>query len=277
MRPNHMLYETLHNGQTVAKIGFGTWNVGGGMSPDYSQDSRAVTAIRAALEAGYTHIDTAEMYANGHAEELIARAIHETRTPREKLFITSKVWTNHSHYQDTLRACENSLRRLQTEYLDLYLIHWPGSVPLRETFRALNELHASGKIRHVGVSNFDLGLLRQSQALCHSPIATNQVPYSLHHREYVKNGVLAYCQQNDILLTAYTPVEKGRVATEPNVQAIARKHNATPVQIALAWLIQQPRVIAIPMSQNPTHVTENLHAVDIELDEGDLEQLNQLA
>ncbi|GAB4580004.1 MAG: aldo/keto reductase [Anaerolineales bacterium] len=271
-----MITEPLLNGHTIPKIGFGTWNIGGGMSPDYSQDARGVAAIRAALETGYTHFDTAEMYAHGHTEELIARAIRETRTPREKLFLTSKVWTNHLREKDTIKACENSLRRLQTDYLDLYLIHWPGSVPVEETVRGLNDLTRRGLVRAVGVSNFNLPLLRRAQAVSETPIVNNQVPYSLHHREYVNNGVLAYCQENGIVFTAYTPVEKGRVANDATLQTIARKHGATPTQIALAWLIHQPRVITIPMSHNPAHILENFRAAEIRLEEADMQQLNAL-
>ncbi|NUM45049.1 MAG: aldo/keto reductase [Anaerolineales bacterium] len=271
-----MLIEPLLTGHTIPKIGFGTWNIGGGMSPDYSQDARGLAAIRAALETGYTHFDTAEMYANGHTEELLARAIRETRTPREKLFLTTKVWTNHLRTPETIKACENSLRRLQTDYLDLYLIHWPGSVPLEDTVRALNDLTRRGLVRAVGVSNFDLPLLHRAQAACETPLVNNQVPYSLHHREYAQNGVLAYCQQNGIVLTAYTPVEKGRVGTNPGLQTLARKHGATPTQIALAWLIHQPRVITIPMSHNPAHILENFRAREVKLDEDDIKQLNAL-
>jgi diketogulonate reductase-like aldo/keto reductase len=276
-----MQTEPLLTGQTIPKIGFGTWNVGGGMSPDYSQDARGIAALRAALETGYTHFDTAEMYANGHTEELLARAIRETRTPRESLFLTTKVWTNHLREKDTLKACENSLRRLQTDYLDLYLLHWPGSVPLEETFRALNDLARRGVVRAVGVSNCDLPLLRRAQTLSETPLVNNQVPYSLHHREYAQNGVLAYCQANGIVLTAYTPVEKGRVAHDNALQSIARKYNATalsptPTQIALAWLIHQPRVITIPMSHNPAHILENFRAGEVKLDEEDIKQLNGL-
>ncbi len=266
--------EPLLTNTLIPKIGFGTWNVGGGMSPNYSQDARGLAALRAALDTGYTHFDTAEMYANGHSEELIARAVRESGTPRGVLFFTSKVWTNHLHHREVIKACENSLRRLQTEYLDLYLIHWPGNVPLEDTFRGLNDLTRRGLVRAIGVSNFDLPLLRRAQTLSETPIVNNQVPYSLHHREYAENGVLAYCQENGIVLTAYTPVEKGRVAHDTTLQTLARKHSATPTQIALAWLIHQPRVITIPMSHNPAHIAENLRAVDVKLDEGDMQQLN---
>lgn len=268
-----MLNEPLLTGTLIPKIGFGTWNIGGGMSADYSRDSRGITALRVALETGYTHFDTAELYANGHTEELLARAVRETGTPRETLFFTTKVWTNHLHHQEVIKACENSLRRLQTDYLDLYLIHWPGSVPLEDTFRGLNDLTRRGLVRAVGVSNFDLPLLRRAQTLSETPIVNNQVPYSLHHREYATNGVLAYCQQNGIVFTAYTPVEKGRVANDAALQSLARKYHATPTQIALAWLIHQPRVITIPMSHNPVHIAENFRAVDVKLEEGEMDLL----
>ncbi len=268
-----MKYETLPYDLTIPKIGYGTWNVGGGMSPDRSQEERALKAIRHALDIGYTHIDTAEMYASGYTEELVARAIRQSGVPRQRLLITTKLWTNNLRYQDALKACENSLRRLESDYIDLYLIHWPGDVPLKETFRALNELHAERKILHVGVSNFDLPMLKEAQQLCNAPIVTNQVPYSLHTRRYERNGMLAFCQQHDILLTAYTPVEKGRVAQDATLREIAAKYKATPVQIALAWLIHQPRVIAIPMSQNPKHIEENLQAADLDLEEGDFNLL----
>jgi diketogulonate reductase-like aldo/keto reductase len=269
-----MKFETLPYDLTIPKIGYGTWNVGGGMSPDRSQEARALAAIRHAIQIGYTHIDTAEMYAAGYTEELVAKAIRQSGVAREQLLITTKLWTNHLRYQDAIQACENSLRRLETDYIDLYLIHWPGEVPLRETFRALNELHAQRKILHVGVSNFDLPMLEESRKLCNAPIVTNQVPYSLHTRRYERNDMLAYCQQHDILLTAYTPVEKGRVVQNTTLRGIAEKYDATAIQIALAWLIHQPRVIAIPMSQNPVHIEENLGAADIDLSDADFKMLS---
>ena len=272
-----MLFETLPNGATLPKIGYGTWNVGGGMTPDYSQNARAVSAIRAALEIGYTHIDTAEMYADGHTEELVRQAIKAEGTTRGSLFITTKVWHTNLRYKDIHKAVDGSLLRLNTDYLDLYLIHWPSSrVPLSETFQALNELVGQGKVRHLGVSNFNLSQLRDAQAVSNTPILTNQVPYSLHARKYASNGVLQYCQENDILLTAYTPVEKGRVAKDPVLKELGAKYGATPVQIALAWLIRQPRVIAIPMSQNPKHIRENLEAADVDISIEDAIRLDRL-
>lgn len=269
-----MNFETLPNGLNVPKIGFGCWKIGGGHSADPAQDEWSLAALRSALELGYTHFDTAEMYAAGHSEVLTGQAVRESGIDRETLLITSKVTPSNLGYESVLRACEGSLRRLQMDYLDLYLIHWPSAnMPLEETFRAFNQLVDEGKVRHVGVSNFSVEQLRRSQALCATPIVTNQVPYSLGDRSYVKNGMLAYCQANDILLTAYSPVEQGGLKHTDALQAIADAHSATPYQIALAWLVQQPRVITIPMSGNPAHQAENLAAGAIVLSDAEIAAL----
>lgn len=271
-----MKYETLHNIR-IPKIGFGTWGIGGGMSPDRSKDERSLRALRTALEVGYTYFDTAEMYASGHSEKLLGLAVRESDVPRKDLFIASKVSASHLRYDDVLRSCENSLHHLGMDYLDLYLIHWPsGSIPLDETFRALNKLVRDGRVQHLGVSNFDVRLLKQAQAEAETPIITNQVPYSLADRSYVRNGVLEYCQENDILLTAYSPVKEGRLRASSTVQAVADAYEATPYQIALAWLVAQPRVITIPKSFNPEHIAENFAAVEIELTADEIEQLTNL-
>jgi diketogulonate reductase-like aldo/keto reductase len=272
-----MKFETLHN-LKIPKIGFGAWSIGGNTSPDRTKDARSLAALHSALEVGYRHFDTAEMYAGGHSEELLGQTVREAGIPRDELFITSKVSASHLRYKDVLRSCENSLHRLGMDYLDLYLIHWPSkSIPLNTTFLALNQLVREGWVRQVGVSNFDVQLLKQARAESEAPIFTNQVPYNLADRSYVRNGVLGYCQQNDILVTAYSPVEEGRLRVNPTLQTIADAHNATPYQIALVWLAAQPRVIAIPMSFNPEHIAENFAAADIELSEDEIEQLNQLA
>ena len=272
-----MKYETVH-GLSIPKLGFGTWKIGGGSYADPKLDSASLTALRSALEVGYTHFDTAEMYGGGHTEVLLGQAIRESQANRESLFITSKVMPSHLKYDDVLRACDNSLRRLRLDYLDLYLIHWPeAGMKLEETFRGLNKLVRDGKVKHLGVSNFNLRLLQESQALSETPLITNQVPYSLSHRSYVRNGVLEYCQRNDILFTAYEPVDKGRLNISRTLQSIANAHNATPYQIALAWLIPQPRVITIPRSYNPQHIGENFESVDIELTEEEFKILSELS
>ena len=267
--------EILPNGEKIPKIGLGTWNMGGRTTPDYSQDSRVITAIRSGLELGYTHIDTSEFYANGHTEELIRQAL--PGYDRGKIFITSKVWKDSLTYHSTKTAINNSLGRLGIATLDLYLIHWPSpEMDLAGTLKAMNEAVQEGKIRHLGVSNFSIEQLQQAQDLSAAPIVTNQVPYSLKTRTYVNNGMLGYCQANQIILTAYTPIEKGQIY-DPVVREIAKKHEATAVQVGLAWLIQQPKVITIPMSLDPMHLAENLGALDVELELDDISRLNQIA
>jgi diketogulonate reductase-like aldo/keto reductase len=268
-----MRYESIHD-ISIPKIGFGTWTIGGRGSPDPAEDSRSLAALRSALELGYTHFDTAEAYAAGHAEELLGQAIRSAGLARETLFITSKVSPDHLDYEQVLRACENSLRRLGMDHIDLYLIHWPKlGMDLAEAFRALNKLVADGKVRHLGVSNFNLKLLKQSVGLSETPLLTNQVSYSLPDRTHVKNGVLAYCQENNILLSAYSPVKRRFIKGNKTLQALAQERGFTPQQIALAWLTRQPRVITIPMSFDPDHQAENLAAAEIELSEEELVQL----
>ena len=270
--------ETIFNGEQIPKIGFGTWRLGGGSRPDPKMDSISLAALRSALQIGYTHFDTAEIYADGHSEELIGQAIRETGVKRDSLFITTKVDPEHLKYEQAFKACEGSLKRLGMDYIDLYLIHWPrAGIKFEETFRALNKLVHDGKVRYLGVSNFSVKLLKQSQEHSETPIITDQVPYSITDRSYVKNGVLDYCQQNDILLTAYSPVEQGRLKPNQILRSIAEAHRAKPYQIALAWLISQPRVVTIPMSLNIQHIKENFEAVNIVLTEKEIKSLNGLA
>lgn len=268
-----MKYDSIPS-LTLPKIGFGTWKIGGGTSPNRALDEKSLVALRSALDAGYTHIDTAEMYGGGHAEELIAEAIRGSGKKREELIFTSKVMPGNLRHNDVIKACNASLRRLQTDYIDIYLIHWPrAGGKYDETFGALNKLVRDGKVRHLGVSNFNLRLLQQAQALSETPLVTNQVPYSLADRSYADNGVLEYCQQNDILVMAYEPVDKGHLRSSKTLELIAKAHHASIFQIALAWLIAQPRVVTIPMSFNPAHIQENFDAAEIELRPEELEQL----
>ncbi len=269
-----MKYETLFNDEQIQKIGFGTWRIGGASTPNHTLDAKSIAALRSALDLGYTHFDTSEMYGGGHSEELLGQAILESGIERKNLFITSKVTPSHLRFDDVLLSCETSLRLLGMDYLDLYLIHWPSdTIPLEETFRALNQLVRDGKVRHLGVSNFDLTQLKKSQAVSATPIITNQIPYSVFDRSYVKNGVVKYCQEQNILVTAYSPLKEGRIKISTDLQSIARAHAVTSYQIALAWLVHQPKVITIPMSFNPRHQAENLSAADIELTNEEMEAL----
>lgn len=270
-----MRTETVYNLE-IPKVGYGTWTIGGDNSPDPSKDDWSMRALHSALELGYTHFDTAEGYAGGHAEELLGRAVREAGAAREALFITTKVSPEHLHHDDVLRSCEGSLRRLGMDYIDLYLIHWPNKeIHQDETFAALNRLVREGKVRFLGVSNFNLKQLKVAVALCETHLLTNQVSYSIPDRTYVENGVLEYCQQNDLLLTAYSPVKRRNIKSNPALKAVARARGATPEQIALAWLTTQPRVITIPMSGSPQHQAENLRAGDILLSEAEMAQLDE--
>ena len=270
-----MRYETIHN-LNIPKVGFGTWSVGGKNTADPSLDGKSLSILRSALELGYTHFDTAEMYAQGHCEEMVGQAIRESGIAREKLFITTKVWPSHLLYDDVLKSCTGSLRRLGMDYADLYLIHWPMvGMELVGTFKALNQLVREGKVRHLGVSNFNLKQLKQAAALCESPLLTNQVPYSIPDQKYLKNGVLEYCQQNDILVTAYTPVKHRYTAGNKELKAAAEARGISAHQLSIAWLTSQPRVITIPMSGNPQHQRENLEAADIVLSPDEIEGLRR--
>ena len=270
-----MKFETIHD-VTLPKIGFGTWSLGGASCADRELDSVSMSALQAALEAGYTHFDTAEFYAAGHCEELVGGALRETKTKRERVFITTKVSPEHLAHEAVIKSCESSLRRLDMDYVDLYLIHWPSrEMKLDETFRALNKLVRDGKVKHLGVSNFNLKQLKQAQGFSDTPIITNQVPYSLPNKKYVENGVLDYCQQNDILVTAYSPVKFRSMRVNPTLRSVAEAHATTPFQIALAWLVNQPRVITIPMSFNPQHIKENFAAAEIVLSKDEMARLDK--
>ena len=268
-----MIYESI-DGLSIPKIGLGTWKIGGGSYADSSHDAKGLASLRSAIELGYTHFDTAEMYGSGHTEELLGQAIRQSAKPRESFIITSKVMPENLDFNGVVRSCERSLGRLGVEYLDLYLIHWPrAGVRLAETFRALNQVVRARKVRHVGVSNFDLRLLKAAEGLSETPLLTNQIPYSLHDREYAHNGVLSYCQERGILVTAYSPLDQGHFRPNKAVSTIAHTRAVTPHQVALAWLVAQPRVITIPASQNPEHQRQNLAAADIRLTPSELSEL----
>lgn len=266
---------TMLDGKELPVLGLGTWSYGGGNSADYSQDAESIAMLRRLIEMGYTHLDTAESYGKNHCEELVGQAIKAF--DRDHVFITTKVSPDHLRYADVHKAIEGSLRRLETDYVDLYLIHWPSrDIPLEDSFRALNELVADGRVRRVGVSNFDVPLLQRSMELCNSPVITNQVRYNLLHREPEANGLLDFCQREGVILTAYSPL-KDDVLNHPVVVEIARAHEVTPAQVAIQWLVRQPYVITIPKSSDLAHAQENLDALQVELSDDEVTRLNGIS
>lgn len=267
----------LYDGKELDKIGFGTWTIGGRLQPSKDRSQRDLATLRSAIEIGYRHFDTAEYYAKGYSEELVGQAIRESGIAREEFFITTKVQPSNLGYQPTIKAFDRSLDYLGMDYIDLYLIHWPRrNMPLEDTFRAFNEFVKQGRLRYVGVSNFSVAEIKQSQEFSDVPLLTNQVPLSVGKREYINNGVLAYCQKNDILVTAYSPIKDIRSSQLDGLREIGEEHQATPYQIALAWLVNQPSVITIVLSHNEQHQADNYAAGDIALSEAEMEKISML-
>jgi len=263
-------------------LGLGTWEIGGGMSRDTSRDVEGITAIRGAIELGYTHIDTAEMYGAGHSEELVGLAINGF--DRESLFITTKVLPQHLRYSDCIKACEGSLRRLRTEYIDLYLIHIPSAeIPIKETMRAMDYLVEQKKVRFVGVSNFSVEQLKKAQACAENKIVNNQIEYNLLTRhsgmynENIESEIIPFCQENEIIITAWKPLVKGRLFQERNklLEEISKDYNKTLSQIAINWLITKKNIITIPKSTNTEHLKENLGTLGWQLKLQDMKRLDE--
>ena len=272
-----MKCRTLKCGFSMPLLGLGTWLMGGRETRDPDNDGAAdAAALRAGLDVGFTQIDTAEYYADGYAEEIVGRAIRGYE--RQKLFLVSKVWKTHLHYDDVLRACERTLERLGTDYLDLYLVHQvDDTVPVKETIRAMNRLADEKVVRWIGVSNFAAARLDEAQAHSDVKIAVNQVHYNLQYREPERSGLLNYCQNHDVMLTAWRPLQKGMLLeTVPEcIAAVAERHGMTPSQVALSWLTSQANVNTIAMSRNPTHLQENLQAADMTLEPDEVEWLRR--
>jgi len=265
----------LESGFTMPAFGIGTWKMGGDdhRNPE-NNDSLDIQAIRNAIDAGITHIDTAERYADGFAEKFVGEAIQGHR--RNKLFIVSKVWKTHLKYDDVLKACEGSLRRIKTDYLDLYLIHMPDpKVPIAETMRAMDRLKKEGLIRNIGVSDFTKDRMIKAQAATRNKIVATQVHYNLIFREPERAGVLNYCQKNDVMLIAWRPVQQGAL-TKSGIQILdlmGKKYKKTPAQIAINWLISQQNVVTLVKMRSRKNLEENLEAIGWTLDREDVERL----
>jgi diketogulonate reductase-like aldo/keto reductase len=258
---------TLRTGATLPALGLGTWQMG----EDRRQAAQEVEALKHGIDIGLTLIDTAEMYGEGAAEEIVGQAIEGQR---QDLFLVSKVYPWNASREGTIAACERSLSRMRTDRIDLYLLHWRGEHPLEETVSAFEDLRRQGKIGAWGVSNFDLDDMQELMVVPDGTnCAANQVLYNLTRRG-VEYDLLPWCQARGIAVMAYSPIEQGRLARNETLIHIAKAYQATPAQIALAFLLERDGVIAIPKSSHPERVTENSQAVSIELTDEDMAALD---
>lgn len=252
--------------QPVPVIGQGTWRMG----EDRQQRDQEIAALRTGIDLGMTLIDTAEMYGEGGAEEVVGQAIAGRR---DQVFLVSKVYPHNASRAGVPQACERSLKRLGTEVIDLYLLHWRGQYPLAETIEAFERLREAGKIRCWGVSNFDVADLNDLDA---PACAANQVLYNLESRG-IEFDLLPACQQRQMPLMAYCPIgQGGALLAEPVLQRLAQQHGVTTAQLALAWLLRQESVMVIPKAVRPTHIHLNAQACELQLEAEDLHALDQV-
>lgn len=264
----------LPSGRPIPVLGQGTWKMGENPSRRESE----IAALRVGLDLGMNLIDTAEMYGEGGTEEIVGEAIAGRR---DDVFLVSKVYPHNATRSGAIKACERSLRRLKTDYIDLYLLHWRGVVPLAETVEAFQQLREAGKILEYGVSNFDVADMEEWVALPGGDeVATNQVLYNLMHRG-IEWDLIPWSREREIPIMAYSPVahdadEQKRMFNDRAMKLIAAEHGATPAQIALAWVLREPDLIAIPKASRPEHIRQNRKALDIQLTDDDLEILDEI-
>ena len=259
----------LPGAERVPALGIGTWNMG----EKRSRRAHEIAALQMAVDVGMTVIDTAEMYGGGAAESLVAEAVGNRRG---EIFLVSKVLPHNATGRGTLASCEASLRRLKTDRLDMYLLHWRGSIPLDETLEAFERLQREGKIRHWGVSNFDVDDMEELVPITigtGTTAATNQVLYNPMRRG-IEYDLLPWCRTRGIPVMAYSPLEQGLLAGNKTLHAIADRLTATPAQVALAWVLRQPGVVAIPKAARVEHVRENRGALRVTLAPEDLAELD---
>ena len=256
-------------GEAVPALGMGTWNMGD--SPARRADELAT--LRLGLDLGFTLVDTAEMYGEGLSEELVGEALQGRR---DEAFIVTKVYPHNASKAGTVAACERSLRRLRTDRIDLYLLHWRGSVPLAETMQALMALQKAGKIRHYGVSNLDLSDMKELwQVPGGQGVQTNQLLYNLTRRG-IEWDLLPWLRERSVPVMAYSPIEQARLLHHAGLAHFARRHDVPPAQAALAWLLAQDGVIAIPKTSHPDRLRENVAAAQVQLSGEQLAELDGL-
>lgn len=257
----------LPSGLAVPTLGQGTWYMG----DDAHRRAEEIATLRLGMDLGMTLIDTAEMYGDGASEELVGEAIAGRR---DEVFLVSKVLPSNASGKGTIAACERSLRRLGTDCIDLYLLHWRGRTPFAETIAAFEALQDAGKIRHWGVSNMDVDDMQElARTRGGEAMAVNQVLYNLMRRG-IEYDLLPQAQAAGLPLMAYSPIEQGRLMHYPELQEIADRHDATAAQIALAWVLRQQGVIVIPKASKQSHVQQNRAALDIKLTDDDLAELD---
>jgi diketogulonate reductase-like aldo/keto reductase len=258
----------LPSGESVVALGQGTW----GMGDDRRTRAAEIAGLQLGLDLGMRLIDTAEMYGDGGAEEVVGAAMEGRRA---EVFLVSKVLPQNATRRGTVAACHASLKRLRTDRLDLYLLHWRGRVPLAETLEAFQSLVHSGDIRYWGVSNFDTSDMEELVGIPGgSAVATNQVLYNLARRG-IEFDLLPWCGARQIPVMAYSPIDQARLLASRTVRRVASRHNATLAQVALAWVLRQQGVLAIPKATNPDHVRENRESVEVHLTQQDLEDLDR--
>lgn len=253
-------------GEKLPVIGQGTWNM------ERDERRACVDAVRAGLDVGMTHIDTAEMYGSGEVEKIVGEAIEGRR---EEVYLVSKVLPDNASRKGTIEACEHSLKRLRTDRLDCYLLHWPGSRPLGDTIAAFEELRDSGKIRAWGLSNFAVPQLEEALAIAgKGKIACNQVLYHLKERS-IEHEVISWCADHGVAVVAYSPFGSGDFpAGNVALREIAEHHNASPYQVALAFLTREEHVFAIPKAAQKEHVLQNAGAAEPKLAEDEIERID---
>ena len=263
---------TKLSGKKIFPIGIGTWGVGGWVLTDRSRDRSEIEAIKFALDSGINVIDTAELYGRGHAEELISKAIKGR--DRDELFIITKVWVTHLSRSNLLKAATASLNRLNTKYIDLYLIHWPRPfLNMKETIGAMESLVNKGLVRSIGVSNFNVENLEKAiEATKRYDIVANEIKYNLLEKE-AEESVIPFCKRNGIDVIAYTPLAKGKVFDVKEIADIARKYRKTPIQVALNYLMRKS--LPIPKASSREHIKEIIGSAGWKLKDRDYEYLRK--
>ncbi len=276
-------YKKLLSGFSLPVLGIGTAYIGGIKTADYSNDTAAIAAIKKSIDCGLRHIDTSELYGDGHAEELVAEAIKDY--DRTDFVISTKVFRHNLHKDTVIRSAKNSMQRLGIAYIDLYSIHAPNTaIPLVETMTALDQLVAEGLVRNIGVSNFSVQQLKQAQSLTKNKIVANQFEFNLAVRErsqfhkvrYMESQIIPYCQANDILVVAACPLGRGIVLQdEPVLTEIAKRYKKTKAQVAINWLLAQKNVVVTMRTTSLAHVEENIGSLGWSLEPKDFEILTK--